>query len=53
MLSMEKHLMEKFKEILDKESEITDIKMFYNIEGSWVISYKYNNEEYVLQIDMI
>lgn len=49
---MEKHLMEKFKEILEQEENITDIELFYNIEGSWVISYIYNNEKYLLNIDM-
>lgn len=50
---MEKHLMEKFKEVLEKESEITDIEMYYNIEGNWVIKYKYNNEKYIIGVDTL
>lgn len=50
---MEKHLMEKFKEILEQEEDITDIELFYNIEGNWVISYIYDNEKYLLNIDML
>lgn len=50
---MEKHLMEKFKEILEQEEDITDIELFYNIEGNWVISYIYDNEKYFLNIDIL
>ena len=28
---MEKHLMEKFKEIMEKETKIKDIELYYNI----------------------
>lgn len=50
---MEKHLMEKFKEILEKENEITDIEMYYNEEGNWVIRYKYDDDMYILGVDML
>lgn len=50
---MEKHLMEKFKEILEQESEITNINMYYNILGNWVIAYKYKGEDYILGVDML
>lgn len=50
---MEKYLMEQFKKVLEKEEDITDIELFYNLEGSWVISYVYQNEKYLIDIDMI
>lgn len=50
---MEKYLMEKFKEILEKENNIESVKLYYNIMGNWVIEYTYNNEKYIIDIDMI
>ena len=51
---MEKYLMEKFKKILEEEKDITNIQLYINLEGSWVISYEYNGEKYLLNIiDMI
>lgn len=47
---MEKHLMEKFKEIMEKETKIKDIELYYNIEGDWVISYVYEDQKYLLNI---
>jgi len=45
--------MEQFKTILEKENDITNVELYMNIEGSWVIKYKYDNEEYLLNIDML
>ena len=45
--------MEQFKKTLEQEKDITDIKLFYNLEGSWVISYVYDNTTYLLSIDML
>lgn len=50
---MEKYLMTKFKEILEQEKDITDIDLFYNLEGHWVISYIYNNENHLINIEEI
>ena len=50
---MEKYLMEKFKKILEEEKDITNVELFYNLEGDWVISYVYDNEKYLLNIDML
>ena len=47
---MEKKLMEQFKKIMENETEIKDIELFYNIEGDWVISYVYNDQKYLLNI---
>ena len=47
---MEKHLMEKFKEILEKEEEIKDVKLYYDLEGNWVVSYIYDDQKYVLNV---
>lgn len=47
---MEKHLMEQFKKIMENESELKDIKLYYNIEGDWVISYVYEDQKYLLNI---
>lgn len=49
-LKMEKHLMEQFKKIMENETEIKDIELYYNIEGDWVISYVYNDQKYLLNI---
>ena len=47
---MEKHLMEQFKKIIENETEIKDIELYYNIEGNWVISYVYDDKKYLLNI---
>lgn len=48
---MERYLMEKFKKILEDEKDISNIKMFMNVEGSIVVKYEYNNEKYVISIE--
>lgn len=50
---MEKYLLEKFKMILEQESDIKNVNMYVNLEGSWVITYEYNNEKYLIYIDII
>lgn len=50
---MEKHLMEKIKTILNQEKDIYNVNIYINLEGNWVISYEYNNEKYLVSIDMI
>lgn len=50
---MEKHLMKKFKKILENEKDIKNVKMYVNLEMSWVVSYEYNGEIYVLNTDII
>lgn len=50
---MEKHLMEKIKTILNQEKDICNVDIYINLEGNWVVSYEYNNEKYLVSIDMI
>lgn len=50
---MEKHLMEKIKTILNQEKDIYNVDIYINLEGNWVVSYEYNNEKYLVSIDMI
>lgn len=50
---MEKHLMEKIKTIFNQEKDIYNVNIYINLEGNWVISYEYNNEKYLVSIDMI
>lgn len=50
---MEKHLMEKIKTILNQEKDIYNVNIYINLEGNWVVSYEYNNEKYLVSIDMI
>lgn len=50
---MEKHLMEKIKTILNQEKDIYNVDIYINLESNWVVSYEYNNEKYLVSIDMI
>lgn len=50
---MEKYLMEKIKTILNQENDIKNVNMYVNLEGNWVITYEYNNEKYLINIDII
>ena len=50
---MEKYLLEKFKMILEQEDDIKNVSMYVNLEGNLVISYEYNNEKYLINIDII
>ena len=36
-----------------KKGEIEDVETYINLEGSWVVSYKYNNEKYLISIDLL
>lgn len=45
--------MKKFKKILENEKDIKNVKMYVNLEMSWVVSYEYNGEIYVLNTDII
>ena len=50
---MEKHIMSKIKEILEQEQEISNVKMYSNLEQSIVVSYEYENEKYLISQDII
>lgn len=50
---MEKILLDKFKKLLENEKNITDIELFYNLEGNWVITYKTNNNKYIIEINEV
>ena len=52
---MRKHLIEKFKEILEQEKimNIEDISMFYNMKGHWVLSYFYEGKRYIISIEEV
>lgn len=50
---MEKYLMNKFKEILEQEEDIKDIKMFTNLEGEYVITYMIGNSKYILSNELL
>lgn len=50
-MKLEKQLMEKFKEILEKESEITDTNIFYNVLGNYVVTFNYDGQKYVVEIE--
>ena len=50
---MEKYLINEISNILKKEKEIEDVETYINLEGSWVVSYKYNNEIYLISIDLL
>ena len=48
---MEKYLLEKFEMILEQENDIKNVSMYVNLEGNWVITYEYNNEKYLIDIE--
>ena len=50
---MEKYLMNKFKEILEQNEDITDVKMFTNLEGEYVITYMVGNAKYILSNELL
>lgn len=53
---MEKEIMYKiYNNLFDSKHElgIEDIKIFENLEGKWVIKYKYNGEEHLISNEFI
>lgn len=50
---MEKYLMSKFKEILEQNEDITDVKMFTNLEGEYIITYMVGNAKYILSNELL
>ena len=50
---MQKYLLSKFKEILEQNEDITDVKMFTNLEGKYVITYMVGNAKYILSNELL
>lgn len=53
---MDKHTIEKIAELLKQgewSNEITEVEVFYNMEGDWVVSYKQDDQKKLITIDYI
>ena len=50
---MEKHLMEEFKKILEKEEGITDVALITNLLNEWVVTYWYEGTQHCVCVEDI
>ena len=54
----EEDLMNNIKAYLEKlaesgAAEVSDVKVFYNMEGSYVCQYKLEGEDFIVSVDML
>ena len=50
MIPMEQYILEKIKEILEKQKDIDYVDMYMQSDGSMIVRYKYNGEWYSINI---
>ena len=51
MKDLEKEIMQNAVELLKTKEGISNIKMFVNLEYSWVVKYEYDGEKYLVNIE--
>ena len=50
---MEKELIDEIKDLLTRHKEIKNIVAYTDWELNYVVKYTYDNEEYVVRIDLL
>ena len=53
---MDRYTIEKIAEFLENtewDDPITNVKVFYNMEGDWVLSYEQDDQKKLITIDII
>lgn len=53
MLDLEKEIMLKVKELLETKESVKNIEIYLNLEGSIVLKYTYNEEQYIVSVDCL
>lgn len=50
---MEKIILDKIKNMLSEIKDITDIKLYQNVKGDYVIEYFYDDTTYIINISEV